>query len=181
MENQKLIDSAFEEFNKSKEFYLINYLTFEITNEKEMQYLFDQAEKTYEKSIDIPNFVDMLLWASANKLKIKPDTLISFEEHIRKLTEEKSEYINFYILLNLATVYHQLSESVKVKEWVSNSFDLASTVDDYYHIIEYVSHPYSGLSLGDKSWGCELLAQAKTKVDDKTYKKIEKSTSSLLN
>lgn len=181
MKNQKVIDSAFEEFNESGEFYLVSNLTFEITNEKEMQYLLDKAEKAYGNPEHISDFIDMLIWATTNKLKVEPEVLIKLEGQIRKLIEEKSDDINFYIILNLATVYHQLNKSDKVKEWVATASDLALSADDYCHIIEYVSHPYSGLHLADKSWGKDLLAQAKAKVDDKTYKKIEKSTSSLLN
>ena len=100
---------------------------------------------------------------------------------MHNLIESKSEDINFYVLLNLAIVYHQLNAPEKVKEWVSAAFDSAIAANDYYSVIEFVSHPYTGLHLADKAWGKDLLAKAKAKVDDKTYKKIEKSTSELFD
>jgi len=181
MKNQKLIDSTFEEFRESGEWYLISNLTFEIQDQKEMQYLFDKAEQSYAKNSLIPDFIDMLIWASSNKVEISSKVLSSLEELTRTVIENGSEDINSYVLLNLATVYHQLSHADKVKEWVTASLDAAVSADDYCQVIEFVSHPHTGLHIADKVWGNELLGLVKSKVDDKTFKKIEKSTSSLLS
>ena len=48
------------------------------------------------------------------------------------------------------------------------------------HIIEHDAQEYSGIYLGDKSLGQELLKQVKSEANDKIFKKVEKARKSIL-
>ena len=190
MKNQKMIDAAFAELKKGGEWYEVNNLIYDISDKKERQYLFDKAEQAYDSYSANTDFIDMARWAITNKLVVDAKVFEKLEASIIRLLKEKSELINFYSLLNLAALYQKetypektgvsMHNPEKVKKWITESFSIAETADNYSDIIAFVSEKHSGLYLGNKIWGKELLALAKTKVDDKSYKKIEKITASLL-
>ena len=74
----------------------------------------------------------------------------------------------------------QFDSPEKVIKCVSISFDLANDPSDYIIMIENVAQENSGLHLGDKIWGREILEQVKSKVDNKTFKRAERSVESAL-
>jgi hypothetical protein len=190
MKNQKIIDDAFAELKKGGEWYEINNLIYDISDKKERQYLFDKAEQVYDSYSSNADFIDMLRWAITNKLVVDAKVFDKLEASINRLLKEKSDLINFYSLLSLAGLYQKETypdktgtsthNPEKVKKWVAESFNIAETADNYSDIIAFVSEEHSGLYLGNKNWGKELLVLVKAKVDDKSYKKIEKITAPLL-
>ncbi len=185
-----MIDDAFTELKKGGEWYEINNLIYDISDKKEKQYLFDKAEQAYDSYSANADFIDIVCWAITNKLVVDAKVFDKLEASINRLPKEKSDLINFYSLLSFAGLYQKetypdktgasMHNPEKVKKWVTESFNIAETADNYSDIIAFVSEEHSGLHLGNKNWGKELLVLIKEKVDDKSYKKIEKITAPLL-
>lgn len=188
MKNQKLIDAAFEEFYADEyKWYEISNLCFEELDKAEKQYLFDKVDKLCTEKVMPHEFLDFLRWAISEHLKVSNDAIDKFGLlFLGSACATESAFACEIAKLYRKETYmgdggEPFDNPENVKKWIGIAMDLASEPIDYIFIIENVAQEYSGLHLGDKEWGQELLAKAKTKVDTKAYKKIEKSTSTIFN
>ncbi len=188
MLGKKEIDNAFEAFYADDSmWYEISNLCFEDLNKLDKQYLFDKVQQICTEKVMPLELLDFLRWAITEQLNVAGDAidkyglLVMTSQHAAE-PELACEIAKLYYKETYAGEGGEpFHNPENVKKWISTAIDLANSPVEYIHIIETVAEQYGGLHLGDKKWGRELLAQAKTKVDDKTYKKIEKSTSSLLS
>lgn len=182
MSDKKLIDDAFEAFYADEySWFEVSNLTFEDLNTEQKQYLFDKAEQVCNEKIMPNEFMFILRWATGQSLIINKDVVDKFASLV--LNSEFST--DSYLAGQVAALYRKESypenfgepfhDAEKAKNWISISFDLATSADDYIRIIESVADKYDGLHIGDMAWGKELLDQLKSKSDDKTFKKVEKA------
>ncbi len=188
MIGKKEIDEAFEKFYTDESlWYEISNLEFEDMRKADKQYFFDKVEHLCTEKIMLNEFISTLRWAITEKLNVSDDAIDKFG-----LLFLSSEYAtDSYLACEIAKLYRKetymenggalFDSPENVKKWIEIAFDLANQPVDYISIIENVAQDYSGLHLGDKKWGKALLAQAQAKVDNKTYKKIEKLTAHIFN
>jgi hypothetical protein len=188
MSDKKLIDDAIEAFNLDESnWFEISNLIFEDLNNESKQYLFDEAEQICNSKIMPYEFKDILRWAISQKLTIDKDAIDKFATLV--LNSEFST--DTFLACEIAEMYRKetyedgfgepFHDPEKAKEWILISFNSATSADDFIRIIESVSDKHTGLRIGDKSWGLDLLGQVKSKADDKTFKKVEKAFKSTLS
>lgn len=188
MKNQKLIDNAFEAFYTDElNWYEVSNLCYEELGKADKQYLFDRVEQLCTEKVMPRELLDILRWAITEKLNVSKDAIDKFGSLF--LSSDCATESGF--ACEIAKLYRKetymenggalFDSPENVKKWIEIAFDLASQPVDYIFIIENVAQDYSGLHLGDKKWGKALLVQAQDKVDNKTYKKIEKSTAHIFN
>jgi hypothetical protein len=177
------IDGAFEAFHADDTmWYEISNLYDKDMSKVDKQYLFDKVQQLCNTKIMPINLLDALRWAINEQLDVPKDAIDKYCE----LVSRPECATESWLALEIAKLYHRetypenfgepFHNPEKVKKWISISFDLASAPLDYIAIIENVSQKGGGLHIGDKKWGRELLEQVKSKVDSKTFKKVERSS-----
>ena len=187
MSSKKEIDDAFEAFYADDTiWYEIGNLCFEDLTKVDKQYLFDKVDELCNERLMPRELLDFLRWAITQELDVPEDAIDKFGLLFLRSDSATDSWFAFEIAkLYRKEAYfgnggNRFDSPENLRKWISISFDLASSPADYIHIIENVAQVSSGLHLGDKSWGQELLKQVKSKTDDKTFKKVEKAVKSIL-
>lgn len=186
MRNKKLIDDAFAAYaSDNTNWYEVSNLTDEDLDKEEKQHLFNRiCELCTTKKMPY-ELRDNLRWAVNQKLAVPKNTLDKLADLVLSSEFSTDSYLAGDIAQlfrketypeNVGEIFH---DPEMAKKWISISLNTATSADDYIRIIEDVVGEYSGLRIGDKIWGQELLKQVKSKADDKTYKKVERSVKSL--